>query len=132
MAVLAGIEGSMKVGGSTIGVISSFEANPAVDIHEINDMSDDWKKRIAGLAEVTGSGTCSFDPADVGILQIKNDLIKATAPGTLVFLELFLAAGIKFSGSAYVSNFRLTVDVGDAQRFAFDFVSHKAWTATNW
>jgi len=132
MAVLSGILGSMKVAGSTVATISSFEANVAVDIHEINDMSDDWKKRVAGLAEVTGSGTCSFDPADVGILQIKNDLMKTTGPGALVFLELFVDTGLKIAGSAFVTGFTLTADVGDAQRFSFDFQSHKAWTTSGW
>lgn len=132
MAVLSGITGSMKVAGSTVAVIRSFEANMTVDLHETSDMSDDWKKRVAGLAEITGSAECSFDPADVGVLQVKNDLIKATAPGTLVFLELFSDTGIKLAGSGFVSGFRLAVGVDDAQRFSFDFSSHKNWTTTGW
>lgn len=132
MAVLSGILGSMKVAGSTIGTISSWEANVSVDLHDVSDMSSDWKKRVTGLAEVTGSGRCSFDPTDVGILQIKGDLIKATSPGTKVYLELFADTGIKLAGSGFVTNFRLTADVGDADRFTFDFSSDGVWAASGW
>lgn len=132
MATHSGYQGSLKIGGSTVAVVRSWSADVRVDEHDISDVTDDWKKRQPGLAEVTGTFEANFDETDVGLVTAKNSLIKATEPGTVVFLELFSTSSIKLAGSALISGLRFGIDVNDAQRFSGNFSSHKAWATSGW
>ncbi len=122
MGVLQGYKGKVVYGGSVIAVASKWDATIDLDLHDVSVLQKGWKEFLQGQGQVTGSVEGAFDPTDTGLAAVKN-AFDADFPGAKVFLELEHDTGYKLSMSAFARNLKLGADIGDAQRFSFDFQS---------
>lgn len=129
MAVLMGKKGSVKYGGSTIGTARSWTITTNVDAIDISTFGLEWRKFAPGMGSWSGSVESLFDPADTGLLAIKDDVYAANV-GDMVYLELIADTGVKYSGSAFVTSSTPTANLEEAQTFSFEFQGSGQLTAT--
>ncbi len=129
MAVYAGKDGYLKAGSTPAAVtyIKSFNVTTDVDLHDVTSLGNQWKKSQPGLRSWSGNIAGTLDLADT---KQKGffDLCVGAQTVAVQTLELGLGGGASLSGSAWISNFSISVAVGDMVSFTANFTGDDAPT----
>lgn len=129
MAVTHGKDGSVKVGGTAVASVNTWDATIEPNYDDITSMdSSGWQNLMLGIRKVSGSINVRYDPADTnGQIVLKNNALGGTAVALILYTS-GTSAGY-MSGSAFLTE-AVTVDHNAPNARTFSFQSHGAWTYT--
>lgn len=126
---LHGKDGSVKVGGSAVALVDSWDLTLDVADLDVTSVGDTWQSLQAGggLRKVTGSIKCKNATDDT----VGQDVLLSNAiGGTAVALTLYESGTTSFwSGTAMVHP-AFSVPASDKQTATFSFTSTGAWAHT--
>lgn len=113
--VLAGASAMTGSTGAKVLGVDDSTYNQLCDLLEITQFGDTHKKRLGGLKDTSLTISGNYDPADTTGQKVLEDNV-----GNAVFIGVY-PQGILVAGKqvqAFVSNFDLSMNVGDKQTFS--------------
>jgi hypothetical protein len=112
-----GFEGSVTVGGETVGAVQSWSYSESADVVEYSSMGDSNKNYATGSVGGSGSGTALLTKADAGQ--------SALSTGSSVTLNLYTegetTGDYELTGTVVVTGVDRGADKGDMASFSFNF-----------
>lgn len=113
MAILKGKDGTVSVGGSTVGNVSSWSASIETDTLETTAMGTaGWKTHVGSLQSWSGS---------VELYLADNETVGSYSAGTTVAVVLTDGtSGNTYTGSAIVTSVSIDVGVADLVTMTLD------------
>lgn len=119
MSVLAGKDGSVKLGSDKIGYIDNYSLSIEQGTAEVSEFEDQWKKFIGTGKGFSGSFSGTFDYGDTdGQKEIIDDLI---GNGGTVSLEFKTSLGLVLVCTAEISNASVGGSHSDKISISFNF-----------
>lgn len=131
---ITGKNGSIKVGGSTIAIISDWSLDAKIPLADATAMGDQFKQQLSLIREWSGQVKGYYGSAAEQV-AILNSFLNATTDGGAtsgqVAIELYPdAAGTeKFAGNVYM-DFSLSVDKAKTNEFTSKFMGNGTLTHT--
>lgn len=126
---LHGKDGSVKVGGSAVALVDSWDLTLDVADLDVTSVGDTWQALQAGggIRKVSGSIKVKHAVDDSGGQDV---LMSNAIGGTAVALSLYESGTTSYwSGTAMVHP-SISVPAGDKQSATYSFTSTGAWTHT--
>ena len=119
MSVLAGKDGSIRVGSNKIGYIDNFSLSIEQGTSETSQFEDQWREFVGTAKGWSGSFSGTFDYGDTdGQKAIVDDLL---ANGGEVVLQFKTSMGLVLVGTADISNGSIGGSHGDKINVSFNF-----------
>ena len=119
MSVLAGKDGSVKLGSDKIGYIDNYSLSIEQGTSEVSEFEDQWKKFIGTGKGFSGSLSGTFDYGDTdGQKEIIDDLIGNSGTVTLAFKT---SLGLVLVCTAEISNASVGGSHSDKISISFNF-----------
>lgn len=119
MSVLAGKDGSVKLGSDKIGYIDNYSLSIEQGTTEVSEFEDQWKKFIGTGKGFSGSFSGTFDYGDTdGQKEIIDDLI---GNGGTVSLEFKTSLGLVLVCTVEISNASVGGSHSDKISISFNF-----------
>lgn len=126
MSVLAGKDGSVKLGSDKIGYIDNYSLSIEQGTAEVSEFEDQWRSYIGTGKGFSGSFSGTFDYGDTnGQKAIIDDLI---GNGGTVSLEFKTSLGLVLVGTAEISNGSIGGSHGDKITVSFNFQGNGGFT----
>lgn len=124
---LAGKNGKVMVGATTVAELDEWNYNPTMDLIEKTPFLNNSKTRQATLNDSSGSFKGRHDMTDTnGQVALHNAMVA----GTLVSLKLYVNATNFYSGSAFIKGKPTKFSVGGLGEVQFDFQGDGDWAFT--
>lgn len=132
MAFYRGMDGSVQWNSQAVSQITSWNASSSLEVLPTTKMGDPWATATTGLGSWSGSATARVDYGDTNGQKVLVDaLLAATPSATAVALQLRITSTTKYlGGNAFVTNIRVTQQMGAIVEIAFDFTGTGALTPT--
>lgn len=131
MATFRGMDGSVTFAAAVVGEIKSWSINASAEMLEDTAMGDKWKTFVGGIAEWSGQATANLDYGDTnGQKAMVDKIAVATPASTGAALEFLVNTGKKYTGTALVSGFQITQQIGEIVQVQFDFQGSGALAVT--
>ena len=113
MATHAGSEGTVKVGGNTLGEIRSFSLEISGEVIEDTSMGDSFRSFKPGLSVFTASVECFFDETDTAqnALDVGSQLTLELFPEGAASGDTFFSGTVIVTGKTVTSSFDGMVEV---------------------
>ena len=129
MSVIAGKDGSIKVGAAAVGYIDNWSLTINAGTAETSQLGEDFKEFVGTVKDWSGSMSGSLDPADA---QQKSMLTAMGSTGTTTAVSVSLAAGsgTTFAGDALLTSIQIGAAHGDKITFSANFQGTGALTVT--
>lgn len=134
MARITGKNGQIKVGGSTVAIITDWSLDAKIPLADATAMGDQFAQKLSLIREWSGQVKGVYGNAAEQV-SILNSFLNATTDGGAtsgqVAIELYpdAAATEKFAGNAYI-DFSLSVDKAKANEFTGKFTGNGTLTHT--
>jgi hypothetical protein len=129
MATYKGKDGSVTFAGGTVAQVEEFTLHTEVDVLDVTHMGDVWERKLPDLGRWNGTVRCSFDYGDTTGQKVMTDkVVGATPGGTAATIELVIATGKKFTGSAFITSLDVTHATRAVAKATFNFVGDGALT----
>lgn len=117
-SAVAGSTGRITVGGTKIAELKNFSFDPSVNMIDVTSTdSGGWEEVIPGRGSWSATATAWFVASDT----IQTNCRAALTGKTSVAIELDPVVGsgkLKWTGTAYISNFKM--NVGENAAISFD------------
>jgi hypothetical protein len=112
-----GHEGSITVGGTTVGAVQNWAYNESADVVEYSSMGDTNKNYATGAVGASGSLSCLLTKADAGqgLLSIGSSVVLA------LYTEGEEAGDYEVTGTAVVTGVDRGSDKNDMASFSVNF-----------
>lgn len=111
MATIRGQDGVIKLGGTAIGEVKSFELSIQVDAIDVTPKGSAWRKKKPGHKSWSGRATVQYDPADTAQAaawtNIDDSSNAALTPAIIVYPAGLTGSGI-YSGSVVLTGHTVT------------------------
>lgn len=123
MAVLAGKDGSVKIGANTVAEIDNWSFDAGFDLADTTAFGESWKRQNSTLGGCTGSFSGRHDMSDTA----QDALQTAVLTGATVALSLLTVTGDRvYSGNAFV-RFSPKADVSSTVDVDYSFTVTGEW-----
>lgn len=130
MSTFRGMDGSVTIATNVVAEVVSWSLNVARDLLEDTAMLDAAKTYKAGLNDWEGQLTCHLDYGDtLGQKALIDNILNSS--GATVALELIVATGKKFSGTAVPTSMQINQEKTSIVSVAFGFKAASA-LAVSW
>lgn len=124
MARYKGKDGSITVGGTSVGEVESFDLEISVNELDANVMGSDWTDVEAGQSSASGSISVLTDPSDAG-----QTALAVGATAALVLYPTSNTTGLKsYTGNFLVTSVGRTTSVGDLVKTSYNIRNKGAVT----
>lgn len=122
MAVLTGINGALRVGGSVVCPVRNWSLNVSRDALETTCLGREWRQYVSGLKGATGSATLLYDPEESATATLLNSIF-ATAGSDEISVEFVLgsAEGRQLVAASLVTGVSPSVSVGEVSSVDVQF-----------
>lgn len=128
MAVMAGVDGIVKVGTDTIGYIDTWSITRTQNTGEISQLGNRDQEYIPTDRNWSGSMSGSFDYADAAQKEIIDQLIGTGTP-TILACTFVTNADLILSGNVIVTSVALGATHGDKVTLSINFQGTGALSA---
>ena len=123
MAVMAGKNGSFKIGGTSsaqvMGYIDNFSLTVNQGSAETSQIGKAWKEFIAAALDWSGSVSGTLDYADAAQKSVIDGFLTPT--DTPVTLEMKVGLDLTLTGTAIMTSASITGSHGDKVAISFNF-----------
>jgi len=109
MAGLAGKDGSLMIGASTMAEVQSWSIDTSTDMLEDSSLGAEWKTNVAGLSEWSASVEASWLMSDTAQVACQNAFLNKTT----VTPKLYTNATNYYTGTAYIESISISDSVGE-------------------
>ncbi len=124
---ISGKDGKVAIGASTVVDIGEWSLDLDLDLQEVTAFGDQWKRRVAGIKDATGSFSGRWN---VAAANQQEALQNAFLNSTTVALRLYVNATNYYSGTAYIKSFTPSAAVDGVVEAEFGFEIDGAVTYT--
>lgn len=120
MAEIAGREGKVNLGATTVLSIDDWNLTIDIDMLQSADFGDTWKEALVGLRSASGSFSGRFDPADTtGHVALQTEALSGTS---WVSLRLYVNSTNYYSGTALLTSFAPKASVDGKVDVTYSFL----------
>lgn len=128
MAIISGFQGIVKVGGTAVAEVTSFQLSIEVDTATVKAKGVAWDRKLQGSKSWSGTMTCNCDFADTAQQAAYTGL--AAGSDVAVVLQASAVVGDKiYSGNARIKKCDINSAEGaDAATRTFEFEGNGALT----
>lgn len=119
MAVMAGKNGAIYLGGTKIGYIDNFSLNINLGSAETSSLGDQWKQFIATCSDWSGSVSGTLDYGDSQQKAIVDEFLNPS--DTALTLSFKVSADLTLEGAAFYTSMSITGSVSDKVAVSFNF-----------
>jgi len=129
MAAISGTAGSVVVNGTAVAQVSEWSLNLAAATNEVSVMGADWRTKVPGLADGSGSFQLFHDQTEPAMhTTVRNALINRTSGSARFYFGT--AANYYTVATFYVTGIGAATSVDGVGTESFDFESSGAITYT--
>jgi len=118
----------ITVDGATANQVANmtdFEINVTLDTDEKTAFQDDWKTRVVGAADWSGTMNGLFNPSDTYQKELMDLIVAATPTGILADGRFQLEdSGDYWSGSLIINTLNNPVSIAGVVKITFGFIGN--------
>lgn len=121
MAAIHGKNAEIKKDATTVFGGQDWSIDFSGDVVDISDMGDEWKSKLAGLADWSGSFNCLFDLTDAPQRAIHDALVAASPSPELTDAKFYVDDTHYYSGTILVTGVKVEAKLDDVVRLSITF-----------
>ena len=127
MTAISGKDGKVMRGANTVAEISEWDLDIEADVMEVTKFGDQWRVKIVGLKDWSGSFSGRWDMTDVTGQKAYQDAILG---GTSETVKLYVNSTQYYSGSCIIEGESISSAVDSTVDAEFSFQGTGALTFT--
>lgn len=120
MAVMAGKDGTISVGGTAVGYIDTWNLTINRGTAETSAIGKDYKEFIGTVKDFSGSASGTFDYSDTQ-QKAMFDTVKTGGSGAAVTMTLVTNSALTLSLSVIITSVAIGASHGDKITVSFNF-----------